>query len=126
MISIDVLLQFTLAIELVDATDVLLQYDSCRIATWTSGNVWDGLFCPYASTSTTNLGMAGVGLLMAFTGTLGLFSWSRTAIVPAVFLALITGVAVATLPGVVAGLVTGIVTLVATIVLVLGIWRASR
>ena len=114
------------SIPLPDVGSILLQYSECRVSTWTSGGVWDGYFCPFASSSTTNLGMAGVGLIMTFTATLGLFSWSRTAVVPATFLALITGVAVATLPGVVAGLVTGAVTLVTTIVFVLGVWRVLR
>lgn len=102
---------------------VLQVQNQCKLDTITSGNLWDPMFCPYAVP--TGLTMAGVALLMAFGGFFGLWSWSRELTLPTTWLALMSGVAIASLPGRTATVVGSIIAIGVTVG-GYGLWRATR
>lgn len=71
----------------------------------------------------SGFGVAGTALVVVFAGAIGLFNWTESFKVPAVWLSLTTPVIAATLPAPVVWRIVGIVTLgVAVLFLGLFVW----
>lgn len=96
---------------------------SCSTSTIAQGSLWDAFWCPV--TDPTGLGMAGVVLIIAFTGASALFGYTRDLTAPGAWLALVLGMVVATVPGAAATRIVGIVTAVA-IIGGIAIWNVLR
>lgn len=92
----------------------------CNASNVVQRRLWDGLWCPYAEEA--GLTMAGTGFVIVFGVATALYGWADDLTVPAAWLALVAGMAVATLPGGAALRVVGVIVTVAILVS-FAIWR---